>query len=641
MGKRDLSERKIRYVPPSKTEDAQPTESKRKKRVVAYGRVSTDSVEQETSIDSQIKYYTEKIQQNPDWIFGGIYADPAVSGTSRRNRVEFDKMIYDCLHGKIDIILTKSMSRFARNQLDCLAVIKLLKGLKPPVTVLFEDDHIDSSDLSMDVVITVFSMFAEQESVKKSSSVIWGFERRKEQGFYLTPTHNLLGYDKTKAFHKDDREIIIVEEEANIVRLIFYMFLAGFKVAEIANLLTNAGVTTSKGNTIWNSSSVLGILKNERYAGDVRTNKTYRDFQAHHTYKNNGERAFVYETDHHIAIVPHEHYEMTQKLIASHKYGYDPYVNGTYTLRIIETGLLQGFIPINIHWAGSSLEEYINLAKTVTQTNDLLKKGLKIACYPGCELVRPQDLSHNKKCSIKLTPKSISLNSSCIGVFDSDYIEFLFNPVDKLIAIRPSDKQMPGAVLWKKYKENKYTPVSISCGAFTKLIYELMEWPNLWNTSILAQIYSKKEKTVMIFDLNQYEINALPYLPQKKSKKKENNDVYYDIELMIAQQIELLHQKQYGTLQYEDSYEEQEEVLPRPKREKLHQHNWADSFGEKSELAAIQCRRLQANTLKSWNLSSQGKTPEDFDNSVIITDEMIEEKISLLNQSKKEDEENE
>lgn len=639
MGKRDLSERKIRYVPPSKTEDAQPTEISRKKRVVAYGRVSTDSAEQETSIESQIKYYTEKIQKNPDWIFGGIYADPAVSGTSRRNRVEFDKMIYDCLHGKIDIILTKSMSRFARNQLDCLAVIKLLKGLKPPITVLFEDDHIDSSDISMDVVITVFSMFAEQESVKKSSNIIWGFERRKEQGFYLTPTHNLLGYDKTKAYHKDDREIIIVEEEANIVRLIFYMFLAGFKVAEIANLLTNAGVATSKGNTIWNSSSILGILKNERYAGDVRTNKTFRDFQAHHTYKNNGERAFVYETDHHIAIIPHEYYEMTQKLIASHKYGYDPYVNGTFSLKIIETGLLQGFIPINIHWAGSSLDDYINLANTTTQTNDLLKKGLKIPYFPGCELIRPQDLAHNKKCCIKITPKSISLNSACIDILKSEYIEILFNPIDKLIAVRPTDKQMPGAVKWKKFNEKKYTPISISCGALTKLIYELMEWPNLWNTSILAEIYSQKGESVMIFDLAQYEINALPYLPPKKKTKKENNDVYYDIELMIAQQIELLHQKQYGTLEYEDNTEEQDENLPKPKRKKLHQKDWANSFGEKSEIAAVQCRRLQAKKLKNWDLSARGNTHKDFDDSVVITDEMIEEKISLLNQAKEEDKE--
>lgn len=641
MSKKSLSERKIRYIPPSKTPDSSERSEKRIKRVAPYCRVSTDSKEQETSFDSQVRYYTEKISENPEWEMVRIYADPAVSGTSRRNRLQFDQMIYDCLHGKIDIIITKSMSRFARNQLDSLAVIKLLKGLKPPVTVLFEDDKINSSDLSMEVVMTFFSMLAEQESSRKSSSVIWGQERRKEAGFYLVPTHNLLGFDKTEAINKDDREIYIVEDEANIVRLIYFMFLAGFKVSEIAHTLTNAGVSTSKGNTVWNSSSVLGILKNERYAGDVRTNKTFHDFNAHHTYKNKGERASIYETDHHVAIVSHEIYEMAQRLIASHKYGYDPYVNGTFALSVIPSGLLQGFIPVNIHWAGSTLEEYIEIAKTEGQTSDLLQAGLELLCYPGCEVVRPQDLSSSRKVSLRMTPNSFCLGASCLTLIESEYIELLFNPIDKLLAVRPSEEQLPGAVRWKKEKDGKYVPCTVGSAAFTKLVYELMGWPPLWNVSMIAQTYSSNGCTVLVFDLTQYEINALPYQIPKKKKTKVNNDIYYDIELMIAQQIELLHQKQLDELQIEEVQGEPEEELPRPKRKRLHPMEWMSSFGHPSAVASIQSRRYQAETLDDWELTADGTIPPDFDYRVEITEGMLQEKLCALNQTSVEEDQNE
>ena len=274
MANRPLSERNIRVVESNKPKDSE-QEKKRKIRVAAYCRVSTDSKEQETSFDSQVTYYTDLINKNPDWEYVDIYADPAISGTSRKHRTRFNEMLYDCLKGKIDMIITKSMSRFARNQLDSLAVIRMLNGLHPPVRVMFEDDHINSDNLSADMIIVITSMVAEQESVKKSTSVKWGFERRKEQGHYLVPTKFLVGYDKTKAENKDDREIFIVEDEAITVRVIYMMFLAGYKISEIAYEMTKAGVKTGKGNTTWNSSSVLGILKNERYAGDVRTNKSY------------------------------------------------------------------------------------------------------------------------------------------------------------------------------------------------------------------------------------------------------------------------------------------------------------------------------------------------------------------------------
>ena len=627
MAFKELEGRKRVFVPAKIKSADDGSKTKRKKRVAAYCRVSTDSKEQETSYESQVEYYTDLIQQNEEWEFVGVYADPAVSGTSRRGRIEFDHMLHDALHGKIDMIITKSMSRFARNQLDSIAVIKMLKGLHPSVNVYFEDDHIESTDLSMEVVMTVFSMLAEQESSRKSSSVKWGFDRRREKGFYLTPTENLLGYDKTECINKDDRKMIIVEDEATIIRAIYILFLAGVKVAEIAFALTQAGVCTSKGNPYWSQSSVLGILRNEKYAGDVRTNKTYRVFEEHRTYQNKGEKEYVYETDHHPAIVTHDEYEMAQKLILSHKYGYDPYVNGSYCLKVIKEGLFSGFIPINIHWAGSKLEEYIGLSGTVESMRNALIKP-KLLYFPGCEMVRVQDMSNANRAAVRFTPKTITLSMKCAELLNYDYIEILFNPREKLIAIRPSSKDRPGALKWRKEVDGKYATTSIGCAAFTSLVYELMQWPSLWNTSVLAQIYSKEDQTVFVFDLTQYEINALEYAKPKKAKNRRENDVFYDIELMIAQQIELLHQKQTKDMVLEEK--ESEEELPPPKRHRFHPGKWFATFGEKSEDVALSGRSYQFKYLGQWDIDADAESVEGYDQQVVYNDEDVNEALDTM-----------
>lgn len=636
MPKKPLSERNIKVIIPAKTTE-ETRQEKRKIRVAAYCRVSTDSKEQETSFDSQVTYYTELINRNPDWELVDIYADPAISGTSRKNRKRFNEMLYHCLKGKIDMVITKSMSRFARNQLDSLAVIRMLNGLRPPVRVLFEDDHINSDDLSSEIIIIITSMLAEQESVKKSTSVKWGFERRKEQGHYLVPTQNLLGLDKTETINKDDREIFIVEEEADTVRVIFGMLLIGYTVSEIAYTLTLAGAKTGKGNAFWNTGSVLGILKNERYAGDVRTNKTYREDVFHkQVRKNDGEKPYVYETDHHPAIVSHEVFEMAQKLIASHRYGYDPFVNCTYSLTVIDEGLLKGFIPINIHWAGSELSEYLALASTVEQTKDLLKQSYRILYFPGCEVLRRQDLGHARSMAMKITPSSIGINNACSEIIESDYFEILFNPVEKLIAIRPSEKGLPGALRWKKGKDGKEATVSIGCTAFMTIVYQLMNWPKLWNTSILAVPYQRNGEGILIFDLTQPEINALPYEKPKPKKKSESTDVFYNIEAMIAQQLELLHNRQDGEVVLEEEGESEE--LPPPKREKIYPGEWADSFGPDSIVAAVSSRRLQFETLKEWNVMAEGVRVAEFDHAVEISGEDIEARIAKIRQNHEQDE---
>ena len=631
MGKRPLSERKIQVVSAVKTKENE-TRQKRKLRVAAYCRVSTDSKEQETSFDSQVAYYSTLIANNPDWDYVGIYADPAISGTSRKNRAEFNRMLYDCIRGKIDMIITKSMSRFARNQLDSLAVIRMLNGLHPPVRILFEDDHINSDDLSSEIIIVFTSMLAEQESVKKSTNVKWGFERRKEQGFYLVPTQNLVGYDKTNAANKDEREIYIVEDEAIIVRTIFLMFLAGYKVGEIAFELTRAGVKTGKGNTTWNSNSVIGILRNERYAGDVRTNKTYREnLWTKKVIQNKGEVSYVYETDHHPAIISHEAFDMAQRLLASHKYGYDPFVNGTYALTVIEDGLLKGFIPINVHWAGSKLEEYIELSGTVEQTQDAIVKGHGFRYFPGCQVVRRQDISCYGRVSARITPNTITLNRASLTLFDSDYIELLFNPIEKLIAVRPSEKGMPGALNWKKVKDDKTSTVPMGCSAFSLIVYELMNWPKLWNNTMLGMIYKKGSECVILFDLTQRETSALPYEKPTQKKKRNEDDIFYNIEAMIARQLELLHNRQTGDLIIQE--EEEIEERPMPKRQPLKPDDWTDTFGPDSITASISYRRYQFESLHEWDIFAHGIRSNKVKTPDLASEEEIQQNLVRLRET--------
>jgi len=372
----------------------------------------------------------------------------------------------------------------------------------------------------------------------------------------------------------------------------------------------------------------------------VRTNKTYREnYRVHRTIKNNGEREYVYETDHHPAIVSHAEFETAQKLIASHKYGYDPYITGAYTLRVIDGGLLKGFIPINIHWAGSTLDEYIDLAQTVEQAGLAMAQRKKIKCYPGFEVVRPEDVGHVGKAGIKITTTSLTLSRGCLELMEneqSDFIEFLLNPVEKLIAVRATHENMPGAVRWRKTREGKRITIQIGCACFTELIYQMMGWPKLWNTSVLAHPYRRNGKTVFIFDLTQHEISALPFSKPVVRKERSSTDVYYDIELMIAQQIELLHQKKTEALFVdEEAVPETATDEPVPKRQKLHPVQWYDSFGQRSEEVEMNCRRYQFRYMKEWNIDADGITVEGFDCHIDICKDDLKSSISAIQRKSK------
>ena len=222
----DISE--LEVIPAKIIEDLETSSVIR--RVAAYIRVSTDNDEQTSSYELQKNYYTDYIQAQPGWVFVGIYADEGISGTSLEHRKGMQQLIEDCKAGKIDLVLTKSIARFARNIVDCLSVIELLKNLNPPVGVKFEADNIYTLDSNGRMILTILASVAEEESHSKSIIMNWSIDRRFSRGLFLTPA--LLGYDKD-----EEGNLVINPEEAQTVKVIYYLYLNGYSLTEIATLL--------------------------------------------------------------------------------------------------------------------------------------------------------------------------------------------------------------------------------------------------------------------------------------------------------------------------------------------------------------------------------------------------------------------
>lgn len=276
--------------------------NKPKRKVAAYARVSTLSEEQETSVIAQRDYFSKYIQNREDWDFVDVYYDDGISGTGYRNREGFNRMINDALDGKIDLILTKSLSRFARNTVDTLTTIRKLKD--KGVEVYFEKEDIYTLDSKGEFLITLMSSLAQEESRSLSENVTWGIRKRFAEGQYFI-TGKLLGYDNDK-----NGNLVINENEAGIVRLIYRLYLYGFSLKDICELLLQQKIPTAFGGKIWSRSTVSGILGNEKYIGDALLQKKYTtDFLTKKRKVNKGEVPQYYIENDHEPIISREVYE--------------------------------------------------------------------------------------------------------------------------------------------------------------------------------------------------------------------------------------------------------------------------------------------------------------------------------------------
>ena len=280
----------------------------RKLRVAAYSRVSTMGAEQLNSYESQKKYYYEKINNNPEWQYVDIYADEGISGTTDYRRASFMKMIQDALSGKIDLILTKSISRFGRNTMDVLKNVRLLRDNN--VAVLFEENNLNTLDTkTSEMLLTTLSAVAQQESENISEHVKLGLQMKMNRG-------ELIGFNRCYGYRNENGKLVIIDEEAEVIKFIFDKYCDGHGANGIAKMLTEQGIKSPKGNNKWNDSTIRGILRNEKYKGDVLQGKTYTaDPLSHKRYRNLGESDQFYVSEHHEPIISPEKFDIVQEIL--------------------------------------------------------------------------------------------------------------------------------------------------------------------------------------------------------------------------------------------------------------------------------------------------------------------------------------
>ncbi|WP_425603003.1 recombinase family protein [Streptococcus anginosus] len=275
-------------------------------RMAAYCRVSTDQDEQLSSYENQVRYYQDYIRQNTLYELVDIYADEGISGTNTKKRTEFNRLIADCRKGKVDRIIVKSISRFSRNTLDCLKYVRELKELGIGVT--FEKENIDSLDAKGEVLLTILSSLAQDESRSISENATWGIRKKFERGEIRVDTTKFVGYDKG-----ENGNLVINEEQAKIVRRIFRDFLQGETPESIARSLKEEGVPGWNGKVNWYPTTIQRMFQNEKYMGDALLQKTYTvDFLTKKRSENQGQVNQYYIEGNHEAIIDKEEWEFVQ-----------------------------------------------------------------------------------------------------------------------------------------------------------------------------------------------------------------------------------------------------------------------------------------------------------------------------------------
>ena len=302
--------KKVAMIPAKTQYDRSIKLSEKKLRVGAYCRVSTELEEQESSYEAQVEYYTRKIAETGNWKMAGIYADDGKSATNTKKRDDFNAMIKDAMDGKIDMILTKSVSRFARNTVDTLLTIRKLK--EKNVAVVFEKEGVNTLDGTGEILITILSSLAQEESRNISENTRWGVVRRFENGKMIVNHNKFMGYTKN-----ENDGLVIVQEEVEIVRLIFRLYLEGYSAGKISQYLEKSGIKTATGQDRWYDSVIFKMLRNEKYMGDALLQKTYTvDFMTKKRVINKGIVPQYYVEDDHEPIIPKELFYRVQEELA-------------------------------------------------------------------------------------------------------------------------------------------------------------------------------------------------------------------------------------------------------------------------------------------------------------------------------------
>ncbi|TCL60543.1 DNA invertase Pin-like site-specific DNA recombinase [Kineothrix alysoides] len=476
------------------------------KRVAVYARVSTDDPRQTSSYELQKNHYMDMVSKREDWNLVGIYADEGISGTSLQHRTAFIKMIDDCRARKIDLVVTKSVSRFARNVLDCIGYVRQLAAMQPPIGVFFETENIYTLNPNSEMSLSFISTLAQEESHTKSEIMNASIEMRFKRGIFLTPS--LLGYDKD-----EDGNLIINEEEAKVVRLIFFMYLYGYTCKQIAETLTELGCRTKKGNTSWAVGSILQILQNERHCGDVLSRKTWTpNYLDHKSKKNRQDRNQYLMKNHHESIISRDDFIAVQRLINNAKYGNQKFLP---ELHVISNGPLRGFVSINPRWAGFKPDDYRDASYSAydggivkfptapvefkAQSGDFDLRGYEIA--------RAQFFDTSNKITVTFSRDTLILATEAIRKIGKDMrIEMLIHPDKLLFAVRSCGTENRNGVQACRLHNDTIVPIPIRGAACLPTLYELLNWKEECKYRVIGVHHQKESENILIFNLQETEI---------------------------------------------------------------------------------------------------------------------------------------
>ena len=353
-------------IPPQKRREL--AEEPPKLRVAAYCRVSTQEEKQVGSFDMQIHHFAKRIEANPQWELVEIYQDEGISATTVEKRLGFQKMIADAVDGKIDLILTKSISRFGRNIVDILDNLRTLSALNPPVSVEFETEGITyTGDGRNNLLISLLAALAEMESQQKSEAIKAGIRWRMAEGIYKFSVQNTLG------FYRDHFGRLVIEPtEARIVEYIYESCLEGATPAEIAAALKEQGIKSPMGNDLWSAGTVRSILRNEKYCGDALMQKTYtKDFRTHKSVKNTDLNMYFKE-NHHTAIIKKEDWIKVQKLLSERHSTAERAtlrrLSNHFVAYRVKDGLFKGYLIIDSRWSFMERQEFMKIVDEAQNT---------------------------------------------------------------------------------------------------------------------------------------------------------------------------------------------------------------------------------------------------------------------------------
>lgn len=495
-------------------------------RVAVYARVSTDDPRQTSSYELQKNHYHDVISKSPNWKLVQIYADEGISGTSLQHRDQFKLMIEDCKQGNIDLIVTKSVSRFARNVVDCIGYVRELLALPHPVGVFFETERLNTFDPKSEMVLSFMATLAQEESHTKSEIMNASIEMRFRRGIFLTPI--LLGYD-----HDEDGNLVINEEEAKIVKLIFMMYLNGCTCQEIADTLTELGCMTKKGNTVWSPGSILQILQNERHCGDVLAHKTYTpNYLNHKSKKNMQNRPQYRKRNHHEAIISRDDFIAVQRLISNAKYGNKGLLP---ELKVIPEGVLKGFVSINPRWAGFKEDDYINASASVyngTEQTSASSAPVEVQSgdfdLRGYEIARSQFFDSTDRITVTFSQGDIRFSCPAVRRLESTLVELLMHPQKRILAVRSAGKECRNAMQWSKKKSGISFPRGISGTAFLPTLYSLLGWKDDCRYRITGIKRGKGNDAILLFNLTEPEIfipnDTVSSLPESDTSVKPFTD---------------------------------------------------------------------------------------------------------------------